>query len=773
MKNKREVFILKAAGQEEQRKPITGMRLIVGSLLMIGFLLSFYAFYYTLPAFWLILLVSLLAEIVLVVCMNSSRAARISFGGVTALAVILLAINITGFGNALIYLLNQFLTVWNSRFDTYLTLFVLSGCSDMQRLLFWLVCGLLGVLLLGCLLRAGSRLTLTVLILGFLFLSIALHTGIGAWCTVLTILGWFLFWVMDVAEHQHFLKIVQIFAVFTLCCGIVAIGTNSYTEIQGVTDLRKSIIHGADRIRFGEDTLPQGDLTKADKMVGDDSETLQLNFKKAQEMYLRGFVGSDYNGSGWSEASGAIYAQEDTSGMLDWLEDQGFETVCQYAAYQKASKVQTQADNALSVNNVGAYRRYIYAPYEMASWDAGVKTAEKDWQMQSSGLFGAGEYSYDLMKPDMPSELIVAKPIDSQTEEQKNYVRAEHVYRTFVYQNYLNVSDEEKTLLDELIYANEDWSNANIYQLTSQIRIALQGMVSYTDSPDAYGGKEDFVNWFLTKEKNGNAASYATVATLAYRMMGIPARYVEGYYLTDAAAAGLNDRDATSATLTQKDAHAWTEVYMDEVGWMPVEVVPGFYIADYTTTQELDIPQSSVTIQNQEEQEELQGNTTDQLDTEKKDKNTEESVVKKTVRIVGIVLLVLMTLMLCYLFLQLQQKIRIQLFSRRLKRGSSAVIGGLLYDRVCLIFHIDRIPGDVRFPYEHASETVEGYEGISEADYIRFISLIQKERFGGNVLAEAECHTLKIFTQRLSEASYHNADLWKRLRMKYWYCIHE
>ena len=37
------------------------------------------------------------------------------------------------------------------------------------------------------------------------------------------------------------------------------------------------------------------------------------------------------------------------------------------------------------------------------------------------------------------------------------------------------------------------------------------------------------MNYFLTKNRRGYCAHFASAATLAFRYIGIPARYVEGY----------------------------------------------------------------------------------------------------------------------------------------------------------------------------------------------------------------------------------------------------
>ena len=67
---------------------------------------------------------------------------------------------------------------------------------------------------------------------------------------------------------------------------------------------------------------------------------------------------------------------------------------------------------------------------------------------------------------------------------------------------------------------------------------------------------------------------YAATAVEALRAHGIPARYAEGYYISEQALA--DSADGTVSVLGE-DAHAWAEVYFDGIGWLPVDVTPGYY----------------------------------------------------------------------------------------------------------------------------------------------------------------------------------------------------
>jgi hypothetical protein len=71
---------------------------------------------------------------------------------------------------------------------------------------------------------------------------------------------------------------------------------------------------------------------------------------------------------------------------------------------------------------------------------------------------------------------------------------------------------------------------------------------------------------FFDKD-NGNVTvcrHFATAAVAMYRAFGIPARYTVGY--------SVNAREGFSVEVTTLDAHAWVEIYVDGMGWVPVEV---------------------------------------------------------------------------------------------------------------------------------------------------------------------------------------------------------
>ncbi len=95
---------------------------------------------------------------------------------------------------------------------------------------------------------------------------------------------------------------------------------------------------------------------------------------------------------------------------------------------------------------------------------------------------------------------------------------------------------------------------------------------SYTLEPTVPPADTDFVAYFLNT-KIGYCTYYATGLTMLARLSGIPARYVEGYALTSENYEELSLGE--ESMLNSENAHAWTEVYLDGLGWVPLDPTPG------------------------------------------------------------------------------------------------------------------------------------------------------------------------------------------------------
>ena len=124
----------------------------------------------------------------------------------------------------------------------------------------------------------------------------------------------------------------------------------------------------------------------------------------------------------------------------------------------------------------------------------------------------------------------------------------------------------------------------------------MKSSITYTENPGKIPDGEDFAKWFFEDKKRGYDVQYAAAAVMIFRYYGIPSRYVEGYLLTPET---VNNAGASEqVTVSQKYAHAWPEIYLDGMGWIPVEVTPKYENimgTPYYQTQETAVSNSDPT----------------------------------------------------------------------------------------------------------------------------------------------------------------------------------
>ena len=359
-------------------------------------------------------------------------------------------------------------------------------------------------------------------------------------------------------------------AAFLLCA--LSVRTDS---LSGVTQLRHDAAQELHTLRYGTDTLPQGHLRDASKLGQGDQELLSVQTQQEKALYLRAFVGAEYADGVWLPLSGAAYGGT-YAGMLAWLKTQDFDPLTQPAAYYALCSQDTLPErNTIRVHVTEGSRCYLYLPATTETTSLSYNE-QKDLRMLPRGPLGANLYTADEYSSSRPSELTIRADwvADPQTEAQSRYTQAEAVYRTFVYDSYTQVDARLQPILQELFWQDYAPENDGIYSAVDRVRSVLRQRTVYTTDLETAAEDSDALEDFLIGTRRGNAVLYASAAVQALRSHGIPSRYVEGYYLSSAAAAGSPDG---TVSLTGQDSHAWVEIYFDGIGWLPVDVTPGYY----------------------------------------------------------------------------------------------------------------------------------------------------------------------------------------------------
>ncbi|QUA53558.1 transglutaminase-like domain-containing protein [Aristaeella lactis] len=123
--------------------------------------------------------------------------------------------------------------------------------------------------------------------------------------------------------------------------------------------------------------------------------------------------------------------------------------------------------------------------------------------------------------------------------------------------------------LEEPVYAiavEVSSIKASPYEKALALQSWLARNCRYTLDVEPQSANDDFVTHFLLDTREGYCTHFASAMTVLCRMIGLPARYIEGYLAEP-------DEDG-NALVTGLSAHAWTEVYFSGFGWLTFDATP-------------------------------------------------------------------------------------------------------------------------------------------------------------------------------------------------------
>jgi len=167
----------------------------------------------------------------------------------------------------------------------------------------------------------------------------------------------------------------------------------------------------------------------------------------------------------------------------------------------------------------------------------------------------------------------------------------EEKYSDFVHKNYLSVPSKYSSYLSKYAQDNQIGTYSEEgYHLLDKVRTAVKSIAQYNLMDYDLGGVlDDPIIKFMEESEYGAGEHFNTVATLLFRTLGLPARYVGGYRYIP---IGIDEEGNLSEDVVQNAAdsfvnnktndvsrllkHNWTEVYIDRLGWIEVDCCPFF-----------------------------------------------------------------------------------------------------------------------------------------------------------------------------------------------------
>ena len=659
---------------------------------------------------------------------------------------------------------NVLITKWNESHRNSLALLV-SGSAGSDLIYFMVFSFLLGGQLVFILITGRSKILGGFYCLFFFLLQlmVGVFTPFGSSCLIAGLLG-----LCMVEKGERIIRLKLAGLVFISLVLFVSAFAAPETELTAVSSFRKSTGEQIHNLRYGKQVLPQGDLGKASLLSPDQEEMLVVRTDQEKNLYLRGFVGEEYVNGIWQELPAAAYGGEN-SGLMKWLHANGFDPLTQTAAYYRLLDEEDRPEkNRIWIGTAAASRYYVYAPISAVDTSVRGFGRKKDHRLTSHNLTGSGFYEIEEISGSKPAEIMIADDfvMDPQTEEQKAYCEAESVYRKFVYEQYTAIDRQLYGVVDDLFFSDYDAENDSIYSVVSQVRKILKENVYYTEETEEVPEGEDPLLWFLTQSHRGNAVYYATAATAAFRAHGIPARYVEGYYISE---DQIGASDDGTVTLTGKNAHAWVEIYFDGIGWQPVDVTPGYYFDAIALQQMVGMPDTvhkTAALQNDphtaEQVTDLEGKVTEDL---------QEQILTVSRRLVMVLFGVVAALFLLatgfFLGAELMRYILLFREQRREEKEAAAAYVNRMKERIYHRLALWDIQAVFGLQKEKTDQEIcDKIDTVKEGEYSRVCELMEKTIYGDIELTTYERRTLKTFVDKVSTAP--ESCGWKmRLRLRY------
>lgn len=285
--------------------------------------------------------------------------------------------------------------------------------------------------------------------------------------------------------------------------------------------------------------------------------------KPEETVYLRGFIGVDYDGTSWRAGNAAAF----DSAAANWKTDGDGRLAIANLPFLRAAYSGAQPQQ-MTVQRLHANDAYTFAPYNAYFND--YYTPDGDGAIAGQTVQDDMFYYFPRKQAE---ELLAARDDD----DAGVLDRLESAYAAYVRARCLDVPDgagydaidkELAALVKERKLRDDDIDGRR-----ALVRSWLNEHCRYSadaETPD----DTDPLLYFLNESHAGSSTQFASAAVLLCRMVGLPARYVVGYAAPQSLFTAAGD-GSCRAVLQDDNAHAWAEIYLSGQGWTPLEVTPG------------------------------------------------------------------------------------------------------------------------------------------------------------------------------------------------------
>ena len=318
--------------------------------------------------------------------------------------------------------------------------------------------------------------------------------------------------------------------------------------------------------------------------------SIELSETVSQTLYLRGFVGADYESFQWNPPGDEEW--------FTYAQSMGF-------SRQQAQDIYSLSVFAVSAENVlelsmdfPSAPAFTYLP--LAGQGDSISLSE------SNRLSGRSSQRVTGQVFPLTLDTMGMVSLENFSQSSRGLVNA---YESFCRSRYTSWDENEMgSVLKELnqlpVYSSmpEIPTDQDIQNAAEEIQNFLWSHATYSLALEPFSSDTPLAQEILYEQRAGFCIHFATVGAQLFRMYGIPARYVSGYaVLPDSLSE--DGQGNFIGEVRDSRAHAWVEIYMQNAGWVPVEVTPGSsFSAPETTPTPEETPEESPSPKNNPEE---------------------------------------------------------------------------------------------------------------------------------------------------------------------------
>jgi hypothetical protein len=288
----------------------------------------------------------------------------------------------------------------------------------------------------------------------------------------------------------------------------------------------------------------------------------------AAPQYLAGFTYDRFDGHTWTSLASSTNQNFDANAELP------NDTVRNYT---------TATTSVTIVQPPGGTKHYLFGPPEPANFDVSTtlygSTMIAAWAQQSP--LSAGEHYQvtsfiSTVSPQALSTIPLPQDNAGIWKTDTNYSTLQSYYVQLPTDLTSNVQKTMATWIRGV---------GNAYDALKQIEARLNDSSQFTYSLDnpPIPTNIDVADWLLQTHR-GYCTSYTTEMVLMARMLGIPARMVNGF------SQGHLDTRRNVWVVDGSDAHSWVQAYFPGYGWINFDPTPGFSLRNTNNPQPVTTP---------------------------------------------------------------------------------------------------------------------------------------------------------------------------------------